>query len=149
MDITTYQTLIHGNYRTPVCARYQLHYKNRYGGYDTFVIEGKVVKADEYERYDIKRSYDNNTHDFGRTTYLNDIRTKYELHTGWLTDEQSERLAFHLLPSDRVYLHDTEQDKIWPCVITNSSTTYKKAKDQDGLVSYTINVELSQNQVIS
>lgn len=144
MVITTYSTTTHPSYTVPVCARYQLHYKNRYGGYDTFVIEGKVVKKDNFKRYDITRAFDNTTHQFGKTTYTNDITTAYELHTGWLNNKQSDRLAFHLLSSDRVYLHDTEQEKIYPCVITDSSVTYKTTKN-NGMVSYVINVELSQN----
>lgn len=147
MTITTYSTTSHPSYNTPVCARYQLHYKNRYGGYDTFVIEGKVVKKENYTRYTISKAYSNLTHDFGKTEYLNDVETTYELHTGWLTTKQSEMLAFHLLSSDRVYFHDTEENIIYPCVIKDNSTTYKTTKN-DGMVSYTINIELSQNNVI-
>lgn len=135
-------------YTENICdARYVLYYLNRWCGMDSFVIEGKVIKTDNYTPYFITSSYNNTTTEFGKKIYHNDITTSYELHTGWLKDTESENLAFNLLSSNLVYLHDIKENKIMPVVITNTSTDYKTFKNQNNkLYNYTISVECSQKE---
>lgn len=128
-------------------AKYALYYLNRYGGWDSFLIEGKGIKKDAYKKYYVDKVYDNTTIDFGKKVYHNEITTSYELHTGWLKDSESENLAFNLLSSNSVYLHDLEENTISPVVITDADVIYKTFRNQNNkLYNYTINVELSQKQ---
>lgn len=135
-------------YSNNLCdGRYVLYYLNRYSGMDSFVVEAKVVKTDNYTPYYITSTYNNNTTEFGKKIYHNDITTTYNLTTGWLKDSESENLAFNLLSSNLVYLHDIKENKIMPVVITNSSVEYKTFKNQNNkLYNYTISVECSQKE---
>lgn len=128
-------------------TRYALYYSNRYGGWDSFLIEGKTIRTDRYQNYYTANNYDNNTIQFGKKVYHNVITTVYELNTVWLNDKQSETLAFNLLSSNMVYLHDLKEDTIKPVLITNTETNYKTFRNQNNkLVNYTITVECSQQQ---
>ena len=77
------------------------------------------------------------------------ITEKYELNTGWLTDEQSKSFAFNVIPSSMCYLHNLAEGKIFPVVITNTEAEYKTRKTSDKRVNYTLNVTASQNQHIN
>ena len=60
----------------------------------------------------------------------------------WLSDEESERLAKHLLSSPDVYLHDFKNDRIIPVNITDSSYKIKTYQNNGKkMVNYTINLE--------
>ena len=75
-----------GNY----CGEIALYYKNRKGGWDSFLIEGTVTKKDEYTKYTYNRSFNNNTLEFENGTYHSQIVTSYVLNTGWLNDQESD-----------------------------------------------------------
>lgn len=131
------------------CGEIALYYKNRKGGWDTFLIEGTVTKKDTYTKYTYNRSFNNNTLEFENGTYHSQVVTSYVLSTGWLTDVQSNNLAFNLLSSNEVYLHNLITDKVYPVVITDNSATYKTYKNnQRKLVNYQINVEESQRKEV-
>ena len=135
------RTLYDVNY----CGDAALYYLNAAGGWDAFLIEGKVLRTDKYTQGDYYKSFDNSTIEFGKTRWLNEIRPSWELHTGWLTDDQAERLVRNLLPSTQVYLHILADDEYFPVTITDTSATYKTYENQgDKLVAYTIKVEGSQ-----
>ena len=81
-----------------------------------------------------------------------DIDTTYQAYTGWLTDEESERLVFHLLSSPTVFfqnlnkanqLYDTDSEfgALLPVRITASSSEYKKFRNGKRLVNYLITFE--------
>lgn len=127
-------------------------YRNRFGGWDSFLIEGNIIKTDNYNKLNYTKKGEYNSrpsyHFDEKATDSVDINTTYEAHTGWLTDEQSERLAFHLLSSPIVYfqnfsgdLYDTDQFTLVPVRITSSSTEYKKFRNGKRLVNYTITFE--------
>ncbi len=133
-------------YDNSYCGKYALYYVNRNGGWDSFLIEGKVRRSDSYNRYFTSSNFDNTTYEFEKKIYNNQITVSYELHTGWLKDGESKRLAKHLLSSNMVYLHDLIGGDIMPVIITNSSTEYKTFKNEGKLISYTINVDCSQTE---
>ena len=131
------------------CGEVALYYKNRKGGWDSFLIEGTVTKKDEYTKYTYNRSFNNNTLEFENGTYHSQIVTSYVLNTGWLNDQESDNLAFNLLSSNEVYLHNLCTDKIYPVVIKDNTATYKTYKNNSRkLVNYQINVEESQRKEV-
>lgn len=131
------------------CGEIALYYKNRKGGWDTFLIEGNWTKKDEYTKYTYNRSFNNNTLEFENGTYHSQIITSYQLVTGWLNDQESENLAFNLLSSNEVYLHNLCEDKVYPVVIKDNTATYKTYKNNSRkLVNYQINVEESQRKEV-
>ena len=133
------QTLYDVNY----CGDAALYYLNSRGGYDAFLLEGKVARTDKYTQGDYYKAYDNTTIEFGRTRYITEITPSWELHTGFLSDEQAERLVRNLFPSTRVWLHLLDTDEYYPVVITDTSAEYKKYRGEQ-LVQYTIKVDGSQ-----
>ncbi len=149
--ITYYDKTLTGTlgYYTLSCGEYVLYYLNRNGGWDSLLIEGKVkesddFKVDKYETiYDMSLYYSRESHRF-----RNEITHNWELHTGWLSDRESAVLAKHLLPSNQVYLHNLISGKVYPVEITDNSVEYKKFKNENKLVSYTINVKDSNKKVI-
>lgn len=134
-----------GNY----CGEIALYYKNRKGGWDSFLIEGTYTKKDEYTKYTYNRSFNNNTLEFENGTYHSQIITSYVLNTGWLNDQQSDNLAFNLLSSNEVYLHNLCTDKVYPVVIKDNTATYKTYRNNSRkLVNYQLNVEESQRKEV-
>lgn len=133
-------------YDIPTCGDWVLYYLNRFGGWDAFVIEGKVVRKDTYKRNTFAKAIDNSTIEHESQDYTNQITVGYTLNTGWLSDEESSNLAFNMLNTNKAYLHDIQHNKIMPVRITNASTEYKTFKNTKKLVSYSITVEASQIQ---
>ena len=133
-------------------------YRNRFGGWDRFLIEGNIIKTDNYTKlnYRTKGEY-NQMSDFRSSKYMDEkhtdnvsINTTYEAYTGWLSDEEAERLVFHLLSSPIVYfqdlnkenqLYDTDQSTLIPIRLTASSAEYKKFRNGRRLVNYSIKFE--------
>ena len=133
-------------YSVAYCGDGALYYRNCKGGYDAFLIEGQCIRTDKYTQKDIYKAYDNTkVNDFGRSRFLTQITPTYKLVTGWLTDEESERLVDNLLPSTQVWFHNLLDDTIHPVVITDSSIKRKTYSNEGNqLVSYDINIEYSQ-----
>ena len=134
-------------------------YRNRFGGWDSFLIEGNIIKTDNYTKlnYRTKGEY-NQIFDFRSSKYMDEkhtdnvsIDTTYEAYTGWLSDEEAERLVFHLLSSPIVYfqnLHKENQvfdtDPLFDLMlirITASSAEYKKFRNGKKMVNYLITFE--------
>ena len=133
-------------------------YRNRFGGWDSFLIEGNIIKTDNYTKlnYRTKGEY-NQMYDFRNSKYMDEkhtdnvsINTTFEAYTGWLSDEEAERLVFHLLSSPIVYfqdlhkenqLYDTDYLSYIPIRLTASSAEYKKFRNGKKLVNYSIKFE--------
>ena len=134
-------------------------YRNRFGGWDSFLIEGNIIETDNYTKlnYRTKGEY-NQRYDFRISKYMDEkhtdnvsINKTYEAYTGWLTDEEAERLVFHLLSSPMVFFQDLHRenklyntDSIFeniPIRITESSAEYKKFRNGKKMVNYLITFE--------
>lgn len=137
------------HYTTTVkCSPYVLYYLNSYGGWDAFVIEGTAKKKDAYNTFQTDQVYDNNTIEFEYNRYVNEIKTSYELNTGYLTDEQSENLAKNLLGSIKVYLHNIPEGKVVPVLIDDKNVTYQTYQTNGRKLSqYKITVTESQSKI--
>ena len=132
------------------CGEGFLLYKNRFGGWDSFLIEGNIYKYDEYTRLRGVHPKYPNGYGYSREkmTDRNTIKTRYEINTGWLTDEQAERLVFHLMSSTTVALRSfsdrTTSSFPYNMVsvsIVDSSVEYKKFKNGKKMINYTITLE--------
>ena len=136
-------------YETRVkCTPYVLYYHNSYGGWDAFVIEGNVIKKDNYTTYTTDQVYKNFMPEFETNKYVNEIKTSYELNTNYLTDEQSDNLAKNLIGSIKVYLQNIEEGWVKPVIITDNSVTYQTYQGNNRkMAQYKINVTESQSKI--
>lgn len=132
-------------YDVSYCGDAALYYLNSHGGYDAFLIEGLIKRTDNYTQGDIYRAYDNTDIQHGRNRFITEITPSWELHTSWLSDDESDRLVRNLFPSTRVWLHLLDTDETLPVVIADTSAEYKTFRNNgEKLVSYTIRVQGSQ-----
>lgn len=133
---------------TSLCGRFALVYLEPSGRWNSFLMEGLYKIEDDLNSYTTDRTYNNNTIDFNKNKYVNEITTTYELNTGWLNDVESELFAKNVVRSIKVYLQDMERNRIFPVVITDSNVERKKYINEKKLISYSIRVEESQNKEI-
>lgn len=129
------------------CARYALYYVNAYGGWDCFLIEGNTLEADSLKRYTREMVYDNrDIKNRGVKNYVNEIVKGFTFHTGWLLDDQGERMH-HLVNSTDVYMYDIASGEMIPVIVTDNTCEYRTYKNQGNrFASYTIQVEVAQHR---
>lgn len=126
-------------------VEYVVYYVNPWGGYDWFPIKGRVTEKDTITQYSIRQNYNNNTLEFGKKRYCNEITKKITLNTQWLREDESLRM-WYLLQSNVVYLHNINKNEIYPVVITATETEYKKRTKLSSRISYQIECEFSQSR---
>lgn len=135
-------------YNCNYCGDIALYYLNKYGGWNSFLIEGNCKRTDALTEHTYNKSVNNTTINFENNRYAVEILPTWELHTGWLNDEESERLASDLIPTTKLYIHNLKTDEIKPAVITDTSVTYSTFRNNGHkLISYTINVAESQTKI--
>lgn len=128
-------------YDIQYCGDYCLYYLNAYGGWDAFLIEGKVTKTDGNKFHDYDTLPSNTSITPEKNRYLVETETTWKLNTGWLTDDEAARLAKHLLTSPNVIMHDLVENELIPVVIKTNSAEYKTYKNQNRkLVAYSFEV---------
>ena len=124
------------------CNRYNLHYVNAKGGYDTLPIDGKKDKRTDNLTFEYFKSRGNNQN-IGMpqmNKFKVDVTPKWDLQTGWLNDEQSQKM-YNLFTSQKVWLEDIDEGTFTPVYITNNSVEYKTYTNSGKRkVSYTISV---------
>ena len=127
------------------CAEWVVYYINAYGGWDSLIIEGNVSERDDLNRHNISLEYDNGQmQNRGKRNFVNELTKVFTLHTGWLTDDESSRMH-HLLNSTNVYLGNLVDGRVFPVVLTNTTTEYKTYKSNGRqLVDYTIEAEVAR-----
>ena len=144
--VTTSFTTYSGD--STYCGRYSLIYRNINGGWDSFLFEGKCRKEDEYDISKMNKNYNNTTHQMGTLRYYNEIKGKWVLNTGYLSDVECENFTRNLASSNECYLQDLVKGTIIPVVITDVTMKYKEyLNDGNDPVYYTLNVESSQIKV--
>lgn len=124
------------------CNRYNLHYINAKGGYDTLPIDGKKDKRTDNLTFEYYKSKGNNQNINmpQMNKFKVDITPKWELQTGWLNDEQSQKM-YNLFTSQKVWLEDIDEGTFTPVYITNNSVDYKTyTNNGKKKISYTISV---------
>lgn len=130
------------------CGEFALYYLNAFGGWDSLLLEGACSRKASVSRNAYDKAYDNSVRiNANKANYLNERTEQYILRTGFLTDEQSERMH-HLLNSTQVFLHDHQRDAIVPVRLTDNSYEVKTYKGQGGkLYQYTLNAEVLHNYI--
>jgi hypothetical protein len=129
------------------CCKYALYYRNAFGGWDSFLVEGNHAESDELVRHIREKDYNNAVLERGRQNYVNEISKKMTLHTSWLSDEESSRMH-HLLNATEVYICDISADRFIPVVMTNTTTEYKTYRGNGGqLVNYAIEVAFANDRI--
>ena len=138
---------IRKNYKIALtCCRYCIYYLNKFGGWDSMLFKGKELKTDNIERLSSKQNYRSMTNDFGQVDYMTKINERWSLNTSYLDDGQSSRMS-HLIETNRAYLHDLVDNKIYPINIINSTCELKTYKNQGRKMAvYTIEVKSSQDK---
>lgn len=139
----------YSGYTRNVCgAEYALYYLNARGGWDSFLIEGNSQRTDKIKRHQYNKTFNNQTIDYEKNTYISEIETSWKLNTGILDDEQAKKMCWHLLSSNKVYLHDLVNDIIKPVVITNTQNVYNTYKNSNKQpIQYEIDVTESQTKL--
>lgn len=133
--------------RNESCRRYVIYYVNAYGGWDSLLIDGNDRRIDTYDRHTMDMDYNNaDPAARGRDDYAIEVTPNLELHTGYLTDEQSARMH-HLLGSTQVYLCDLPTGVVRPLVLTNTECEFKRFKTGHTLNAYTITAQVAQQFV--
>jgi len=126
------------------CYRYCLYYLNQNGGWDSLLFRGKVIQQDKLSRLSYKKNYIAGSLDFNKVDYLTTIQEDWQLNTSFLDDQHSEKMI-NLLASNKIFLHDLDEDKIIPVNIMNQKCEHKTYKNQGRkLYTYTIEVNSSQ-----
>lgn len=127
--------------------RYCLYYVNSRGGWDSLLVDGNYLQTSRYTRDTFTQNYLTPSINRGTIEYRNNIHETWTLYLKGLSDSQN-KLYHNLYESTNVYLHDLEEGRIVPVVITSSEMQYKTRKNQGRkLYSYEIQVESSQNKL--
>ena len=128
------------------CSRYVLYYRNAYGGWDSFLLEGLCSETADLTRHTAKRSY-TNTSSFNRGTFnfCNEIVRQWTLRTGYMNDSQSLRMH-HLLNSPDVCLYDMETGLLMTVVLTDTQAEYKTYRGNSRkMINYELTAQLAQD----
>lgn len=128
-------------------VRYCLYYVNSRGGWDSVLVDGVSMQTDKYDRETYTKNYRTPSINRGVTEYRNNITESWTLYLKSLGDARNP--IFHnLFESTNVYLHDLEEGRIVPVVITSREMQYKTRKNQGKKVyTYEITVESSQRKL--
>lgn len=131
------------------CHEYALHYLNKYGGWDSLLIEGATATTESISRKTRKIDYVNTDPSVrGEKNYLNEITEGWILNTGWLMGDSASRLT-HLLTSGDVYLERLADKQIFAVVITNTTNEVKSFKDNGRQpINVTIECKLAQRREV-
>jgi len=127
--------------------RYCLYYVNSRGGWDSVLVDGVATQTDKYDRETYTQNYRTPSISRGVIEYRNNITESWTLYLRSLGDSQN-KLFHNLYESTNVYLHDLEEGRIVPVIITSREMQYKTRKNQGKkLYSYEITVESSQRKL--
>lgn len=104
------------------CGDYVLYYSNKFGGWDSLLLNASSKKTDNIEHLNY-RKYSRSLNEFSKVNYQNNITANWNLKTKLFFGKQGE-LMHNLLESTMVYLHILETNEIIPVVVTNSDCEY-------------------------
>ena len=130
-------------------GQYVLFYRNRFGGYDSFLIESNLIE----KRTPNKTSWgDSIPYAYGNEDVLSSNansykeridseKTTYSFNSGYLSDEQSDRFYNHLILTEEAYLYDCVAGTYIPVKITNGEVEKEVFRNGRKLNSYRVDME--------
>ena len=122
-------------------AKYYLMWIDRFGGIQCQPFSGKATYKENFNRLISKNLY-------GTRRLLNDkVDGSWELNSLWLNDNEYP-LYESLLTSPYVTLFDTETQKYFSVLVTDTDYTEKNYKNTKQMKNFTVNVELNKVQNI-
>lgn len=131
---------------TKLCPEYALYYKNPFGGYDHILMLGKCIRGRSGVRDQFVADYNNAQRQRETWTFQNEVTERYTLNTGFMSNEESERMPY-LLDSPDVYLVNLNAATVYiPVTIATDAYQVRKFTRGDGMVNYTFEVAVSQNE---
>lgn len=127
------------------CKRYCLYYMNARGGWDTLLVDGKIMRTDNYTNNTYEQNFSSaDKSNWGVVNFSKDVKATWQLCTGYLLDSQAEKM-YNILGSTKAYLHDLTTGELWSVVVNNKKCEYKTYTNQGRKAFiYTIEVEASQ-----
>lgn len=130
----------------PSSADYCLYYVNEKGGYDSILLNHKVTKKTVNTPVNYKKYGNNTTTNHQKMKLVNDSVITMEFVTGWLKDNQTERIH-NIFNTTSAFLHDLNTDKIIPVNIsTNQYSQMTMRSNGKKFVNFTIGCEYSINR---
>lgn len=130
------------------CYRWCLYYKNDNGGYDSFIFKGKCTRTDNVENFNYKRNVSNLEVLHNDVQYMRKITPSWSLTSDYMTDDETVRFA-NIVHSNQAYLHDLENDVIYPINVQTSSYEYKTFRGNGRkFFTNTITVQLAQDRIV-
>lgn len=134
------------------CAPAALYYRNAYGGWDTFLIEGAYKKSVAFTRYTRKvTAYtDNAPYPWarGEQNYVTERVPRWTWSTKGLTDTESAKFVRHLLASPDACLHDFATGYIYPVIIETDATEVKTYQNNGRRIStYEVTCRLAEERI--
>lgn len=136
-------------YDRSYCGQYVLFYKNRFGGYDSFLIESNLIEKRTPNKtswgYSIPYSQGNedvlssNVNSYAER--IDSEKTTYSFNSGYLSDEQSDRFYNHLILTEEAYLYDCVKSTYIPVKITNGEVEKEVFRNGRKLNSYRVDME--------
>lgn len=131
---------------TKGCPKYMLYYKNPFGGYDSLLLEGRVIETRTGERDQFVADYDNTKQTREEWTFTNELTRRFLCNTGLLTDEESERMPY-LLDSTDIFFVDLDSPSVEiPATIVTDSYQVQKHVNGAGMVNYEFEVAVAQKR---
>ena len=129
------------------CPKYNLLYKNPYGGFDTMLCEGASTRKHSIARDTFKADYDNTVQGREEWNYMNEVTDSIELNTGFLTEDESGRMPY-LLDSTDVFLQDLDNPSvIVPVVIATDSYSFQTLNRLGmKMMNHTFEIRIAQNK---
>ena len=136
-------------YDRSYCGQYVLFYRNRFGGYDSFLIESNLIEKRTPNKtswgYSIPYNYGNEDVLSGNVNSykerIDSEKTTYSFNSGYLSDEQSDRFYNHLILTEEAYLYDCVEGTYIPVKITNGEVEKEVFRNGRKLNSYRVEME--------
>ena len=136
-------------YDRSYCGQYVLFYRNRFGGYDSFLIESNLIEKRTPNKTSWGDSipYAQGNEDVlsgNANSYKERIdseKTTYSFNSGYLSDEQSDRFYNHLILTEEAYLYDCIEGTYIPVKITKGEVEKEVFRNGRKLNSYRVDME--------
>lgn len=120
-------------------SRYYLAWMDRFGDVQSQAFDGKIEYTEDFERNEVK------DYKLRRRIIHNELQPKWKLNTKWL-NEDIYPMYESIYTSPYLLLYDTETDRAWNVMLTDSEYKEKTFNTEKTLFNLEINVEANTKQ---